>query len=255
MRILYLDCFSGISGDMTLGALVDAGLPFDELKRALGSLALPGYEISVARVLRAGISATQFIVTGATITPRASGSETRRLRREARPRASHAGRNHLAHRPFGAVAWGRERAKRSSAAWRTQERSTRCVDRVHRTRSGALDSIIDVVGACLPSTGSGPPALSPRPERGRAPSDRRGQLPVPAPTTVRLPATRRLWGLAPAELVTPPGVDRVVLCHGVRAGSPMTVGGWAAAPAAGTCHRRPTCGCWWAAPRPGEPAR
>jgi len=39
-RVLYFDCFSGISGDMTLGALLDAGLPFDDLKRALGSLAL-----------------------------------------------------------------------------------------------------------------------------------------------------------------------------------------------------------------------
>src|SRR5215467_8114253 len=45
---------------MTLGALLDAGLPLDELKRALGSLAVDGYEISATRVLRAGISATRF---------------------------------------------------------------------------------------------------------------------------------------------------------------------------------------------------
>src|SRR4029077_19656191 len=62
-RVLYFDCFSGISGDMTLGALLDAGLPFEELKRALGSLAVSGYEISAARVLRAGVSATKFSVT------------------------------------------------------------------------------------------------------------------------------------------------------------------------------------------------
>src|SRR5439155_23401478 len=62
-RLLYFDCFSGISGDMTLGALLDAGLPFDELKRALGSLAVPGYDISATRVLRAGVSATKFSVT------------------------------------------------------------------------------------------------------------------------------------------------------------------------------------------------
>jgi hypothetical protein len=57
-RVLYFDCFSGISGDMVLGAFLDAGLPFDDLKRALGSLAMPGYDIRAERVLRAGVSAT-----------------------------------------------------------------------------------------------------------------------------------------------------------------------------------------------------
>src|SRR5713101_952127 len=61
-RVLYFDCFSGISGDMVLGALIDAGLPFDELKRALGSLAVSGYHVHTDRVLRAGVSATKFTV-------------------------------------------------------------------------------------------------------------------------------------------------------------------------------------------------
>src|SRR5712671_2072981 len=61
-RVLYFDCFSGISGDMTLGALLDAGLPFDDLKRALGSLAVSGYEVTAERVLRTGIAATKFRV-------------------------------------------------------------------------------------------------------------------------------------------------------------------------------------------------
>src|SRR6476620_2225259 len=61
-RDLYFDCFSGISGDMILGAFLDAGLPFDDLKRALGSLAMPGYEITAQRVLRAGVTATRFSV-------------------------------------------------------------------------------------------------------------------------------------------------------------------------------------------------
>src|SRR6266550_8382059 len=61
-KVLYFDCFSGISGDMVLGAFLDAGLPFDELKRALGSLAMAGYEITAERVLRTGISATKFSV-------------------------------------------------------------------------------------------------------------------------------------------------------------------------------------------------
>ena len=61
-RVLYFDCFSGISGDMVIGALLDAGLPLDELKRALGSLAVSGFDISTMRVLRAGVSATRFVV-------------------------------------------------------------------------------------------------------------------------------------------------------------------------------------------------
>src|SRR5689334_808711 len=61
-RVLYFDCFSGISGDMALGALIDAGLPLDALKSALGSLAVAGFEIATERVLRAGVSATKLIV-------------------------------------------------------------------------------------------------------------------------------------------------------------------------------------------------
>ena len=61
-RILYLDCFSGISGDMLLGALLDLGLPLSELRAALGSLAVDGLEVDARRVLRAGISATKFVV-------------------------------------------------------------------------------------------------------------------------------------------------------------------------------------------------
>src|SRR5580765_8214354 len=77
-RLLYFDCFSGISGDMLLGALVDAGLPLDALKGALGSLAVSDYEIGAERVLRAGVSATKFVVhehgtSGTVAGPGASG--------------------------------------------------------------------------------------------------------------------------------------------------------------------------------------
>src|SRR4051812_21263294 len=58
--MLYLDCFSGASGDMVLGALIDLGLPLDALRSALGSLALDYGTISADRVQRAGVSATKF---------------------------------------------------------------------------------------------------------------------------------------------------------------------------------------------------
>src|SRR6266849_2856581 len=61
-RLLYLDCFSGISGDMVLGALIDAGLPLQDLRRALGSLAMAGCDVGATRVLRAGLSAMRFVV-------------------------------------------------------------------------------------------------------------------------------------------------------------------------------------------------
>ncbi|HCH37349.1 MAG TPA: TIGR00299 family protein, partial [Acidobacteria bacterium] len=61
-KIVYLDCFSGASGDMFLGALLDVGLPIDNLRTALGSLALDkdGWSIEAERVDRAGIAATKF---------------------------------------------------------------------------------------------------------------------------------------------------------------------------------------------------
>jgi uncharacterized protein (DUF111 family) len=49
-KILYFDCFAGASGDMVLGALLDAGLPLAELEAALGSLMIPGYRLSADHV-------------------------------------------------------------------------------------------------------------------------------------------------------------------------------------------------------------
>jgi hypothetical protein len=63
-RILYLDCFSGAAGDMLLGGLIDAGLPVDALRQALGTLGV-GHELRVTRVLRSGISATRVEVVAA----------------------------------------------------------------------------------------------------------------------------------------------------------------------------------------------
>ena len=55
MATLYFDCFSGASGDMILGALLDLGLPLDGLRAALGSLAIEYGEVTSERVSRAGI--------------------------------------------------------------------------------------------------------------------------------------------------------------------------------------------------------
>ena len=59
MTLAYFDCFSGISGDMTLGALVDAGMSIDTLRSELARLDLPGYTLTAEKVLRSGIAATK----------------------------------------------------------------------------------------------------------------------------------------------------------------------------------------------------
>ncbi|MGA9980897.1 MAG: nickel insertion protein, partial [Candidatus Sulfotelmatobacter sp.] len=58
MRIAYLECFSGMSGDMFLGALVDAGVPARVLEEAVAALGV-GARLEISRVLRSGISATK----------------------------------------------------------------------------------------------------------------------------------------------------------------------------------------------------
>ena len=62
MKIAYFDCFSGISGDMTVGALLDAGFKIETLKKELKKLGLSGYQLEVSKVVKKGISATQFKV-------------------------------------------------------------------------------------------------------------------------------------------------------------------------------------------------
>ena len=58
MKIAYFDCFAGVSGDMILGALLDAGLKLKELERALGRVPLRGYRIEARRVTRGGLAGT-----------------------------------------------------------------------------------------------------------------------------------------------------------------------------------------------------
>jgi uncharacterized protein (TIGR00299 family) protein len=59
MKILYYDCFAGISGDMNLGAMIDLGVEVDYLKKELGKLPVHGYELKVERDIRKGISGTR----------------------------------------------------------------------------------------------------------------------------------------------------------------------------------------------------
>src|SRR6266852_6380547 len=62
MKLAYFDCFSGISGDMTLGALVDAGCPVEHLRSELRGLEVPGWELSAEKGWKNGMAATSFKV-------------------------------------------------------------------------------------------------------------------------------------------------------------------------------------------------
>ena len=64
MRIAYFDCFSGASGDMILGSLIDAGLSARRLKEMIKQLRIPTIRLRAKKVLKNGISATQVIVEG-----------------------------------------------------------------------------------------------------------------------------------------------------------------------------------------------
>ncbi|RFU70130.1 LarC family nickel insertion protein [Peribacillus saganii] len=63
MRLLYLDCFSGISGDMMVGALIDAGASPEHIEQELKKIPVSGYALNWSRVVKQGISATKFDVT------------------------------------------------------------------------------------------------------------------------------------------------------------------------------------------------
>jgi len=64
MKIAYFDCFSGASGDMILGSMIDAGLSAQELRKELRKIPILKVQLNVKKVLRRGISATQVIITG-----------------------------------------------------------------------------------------------------------------------------------------------------------------------------------------------
>ncbi len=194
--VLYFDCFSGISGDMVLGALLDAGLPFEGLKAALGSLAVSGYEVSTKRVLRSGLSATKFVVSengGADAHPHRHLSAIFKLIDQSALSAS-----------------GRDRAKALFQRLAEAEAAIHDmpVEKVHLHEVGALDSIIDIVGAvhALEWFGADRIVSSALNVGGGMVKSAHGLIPVPAPATVKLLGAAPIYsGDVQRELVTPTG--------------------------------------------------
>ena len=208
-KILYFDCFAGAAGDMILGALIDAGLPLDELKRALGSLAVEGWDISVDRVLKKGVTATKFRVHELSH----SGS------RLPAPGA-HQGHDHHAHHHlkdiFAAIdrsalsAGGKAKAIKMFRRLGEVEAAIHGtkIDKVHLHEVGALDSIIDIVGAvfALEWFAADRIVVSPLNVGGGMVKSAHGVFPVPAPATLALVKNVPVYSSGiQAELLTPTG--------------------------------------------------
>ena len=214
MRVLYFDCFSGISGDMALGALLDAGLPLDELKRALGSLALGDAHVHADRVLRAGVSAVKFSVHEHAH-DRAHNHDHHHHDHETAEGAHHHHHRSLAD-IFALIDGsslspsGRDRAKAMFQRLGEAEAAIHQmpVEQVHLHEVGALDSIIDIVGIAFAMDWAAADRVvcSPLNVGGGMVDSAHGRFPVPAPATVALLGSAPVYsGAVQKELVTPTG--------------------------------------------------
>ncbi len=196
-QIGYLDCFSGISGDMLLGALVDAGLSPDDLRSELAKLPLAGYRIDVAKAQRAGLAATRVTVELAKAV-QASETPHRRLpdivaliEKSALP----------AEDRVRGVAVFRRLAKAEAEVHGIEPKA------VAFHEVGAVDAIVDVLGAVVGLRLLDIETLycSPLPAGGGWASSEHGRLPVPAPATLALLAQAG----APLTAGPDPGVELV----------------------------------------------
>ena len=181
---------------MVLGALVDAGVPFEALRSALGSLALNGCEVSTRRVVRAGLSATKFDV-------HENGGTAGHPHRHLSGIFKLIDQSALSQK-------GRERAKALFRRLADAEAAIHDtpVEKVHLHEVGAVDSIIDIVGAVYALDWFGVDRIvsSPLNVGGGTVVSAHGTIPVPAPATVRLLGDAPIYsGEVQKELVTPTG--------------------------------------------------
>jgi len=202
--MLYLDCFSGASGDMILGALIDLGLPVDALKGALGSLAIEYGDISAGRVMRAGISSTKFQLHPPPPSEAGAASAGQALHKHYHLKGivNAIGRSNL--KPEGqdrAIQLFERLAEAEAAIHETP------IEKVHLHEVGALDSIIDIVGAVygFDYFGIDDIVSSPLNVGGGTVHCAHGELPVPAPATARLLKGVPVYSKGTSEMLTPTG--------------------------------------------------
>ena len=194
MTLAYFDCFSGISGDMTLGALVDAGLPIEVLRLELEKLNLPGYELTALKAMRGGIQATKVhVCLDEKKQPARHLSDIRSLI-ETSTLSSPVKQKSLA--IFERLAEVEAKVHGTTP------------DKVHFHEVGAVDAIVDIVGSViglemLGITGIAGSAVN---LGSGTVTSAHGVLPVPAPATAELLKGVPSYGSSiPFELTTPTG--------------------------------------------------
>jgi uncharacterized protein (TIGR00299 family) protein len=235
LKVLYFDCFSGASGDMILGALIDAGVPLAGVRRALGSLALDPETVWTEAVMRTGIRATKFCVRGEDTTrdhalDHGHDEPAHASHRQGLPEGGRRGsgdshataqqRHSHSHRTLREIARlidgsalseaGRDRANALFLRLGEAEAEIHgtTLDKVHLHEVGAIDSIVDIVGvvSALEVLGVDKVVSSPLNVGGGMVQTAHGRYPVPAPATVKLLGDAPIYsGARPVELLTPTG--------------------------------------------------
>ena len=193
MRIAYFDCFAGISGDMALGALLDAGADPEQLRRDLERLPLEPFELEIGEVDDQGIRAMRVAVRVAAAGVIRTYASIRALLDAASlpPEALR-----LAQRIFLRLAQAEARVHRKE------------VDLVTFHEIGAVDSIVDITGTALALTQLGIERVfaSQIPTGLGMTRTEHGALPIPAPAVLELLRGAPLYSKGvPVELVTPTG--------------------------------------------------
>jgi uncharacterized protein (TIGR00299 family) protein len=217
MKTLYLDLFSGIAGDMFIGALIDLGVDAHILERELKKLRLDGYHLHVARKQKSGIEGVKFDVHLAGVHEHLHDPDHAP---RTTPHANH--HHHDENRNFAEIKrlisrsklspWVR---KKSIAVFQRIAEAEGKIhgvppERVHFHEIGAVDSIVDIVGACLALEMLGKPRVlaSPVVEGTGWVDCAHGRFPVPAPATLAILGACHIGVTQcdePHELVTPTG--------------------------------------------------
>lgn len=195
MKTAYFDCFAGASGDMILGALLDAGLDIEILNGELGKLNLPGVHIEAGRITKKGISVTKAEVAGA----QQSHGHGRHLKEIVNLIAASALPEKVRENSI--------RIFQRLAEVEAQIHNT-TPEKIHFHEVGAVDAICDIVGAAIGFyfLGIESVCVSPLPLGGGFVQCQHGLIPVPAPATLGLLKGVPVYSShIREELVTPTG--------------------------------------------------